>query len=184
MVIGALLSLIRRLSQSLQQAATAQGQAEHAAHEADEARAYAEQQAATLATQRDQLRQTEDHLRDLVATLETPTISLANGVLLAPIVGTIDSQRAQTITERLLTDTSAQRANTVIIDIAGVHMVDTQVAQALVQMAEALRLLGCRVVLSGLSANVAQTITQLGVSLDAMQIVRSPREVIVQAQAE
>jgi anti-anti-sigma regulatory factor len=184
MIIGALLSLIMRLNQTLQHAANARAQAEQAAREADEARAQAEQQATTLATQRDQLSYTETLLRDMVATLETPTIGLANGVLLAPIVGTIDSQRAQTITERLLIDASSQRAETVVIDIAGVAAVDTQVAQALIQMARALRLLGCTVVLSGISASIAQTLTQLGVALDEMQIVRSPREIIGQEQAE
>jgi anti-anti-sigma factor len=114
----------------------------------------------------------------MVATLETPTIGLANGVLLAPLVGAIDSQRAQTITERLLTEASNQRAETVVIDIAGVATVDTQVAHALVQTTRALRLLGCTVVLSGISASVAQTLSQLGVALEEMQIVRSPREII------
>ncbi len=183
MIIGALLSLIMRLNQTLQHAADARAQAEQAAREADEARAQAEQQAITLATQRDQLSHTENLLRDMVATLETPTIGLANGVLLAPIVGAIDSQRAQSITERLLTDASSQRAETVIIDIAGVQVVDTQVAHALVQTTQALRLLGCTVVLSSVSASVAQTLTRLGVALDEMQIVRSPSEIIGREQA-
>jgi anti-anti-sigma regulatory factor len=181
MTIGVLLSLIARLSQSLQQAADARAEAEHAAHEAHDARAEAEQHAAALATQRDQLSHTETQLRDMVATLETPTISLANGVLLAPIVGTIDSQRAQTITARLLTEAHSQRATTVVLDIVGVNTVDTQVAHALIQTTQALRLIGCVVVLSGVSASVAQTLTRIGLALDEdMQIVRSPREVIEQ----
>jgi anti-anti-sigma regulatory factor len=183
MIIGALLSLILRLSQSLQQAANAREQAEHAAREAQAAREQAEEHAAALATQRDQLSDTEALLRDVVATLETPTIGLADGVLLAPLVGTIDSQRAQSITERLLTEASAQQADTVVIDIAGVAAVDTQVAHALVQATRALRLLGCRVVFSGISASVAQTLTRLGVALDEMQIVRSPREITGREQA-
>jgi anti-anti-sigma regulatory factor len=181
MTIGALLSLIMRLSQSLQQAAAARSEAEQAAQEALEARAQAEQDAATLATQRDQLSHTETLLRDMVATLETPTIGLANGVLLAPLVGAIDSQRAQTITERLLTDASSQRAETVVIDIAGVATVDTQVAHALVQTTRALRLLGCTVVLSGISASVAQTLTRLGVDLRDIRTVSSPRDILVAA---
>jgi anti-anti-sigma regulatory factor len=183
MIIGALLWLILRLSQSLQQAANAREQAEHAAREAQAAREQAEEHAAALATQRDQLSDTEALLRDVVATLETPTIGLADGVLLAPLVGTIDSQRAQSITERLLTEASAQQADTVVIDIAGVAAVDTQVAHALVQATRALRLLGCRVVFSGISASVAQTLTRLGVALDEMQIVRSPREITGREQA-
>jgi anti-anti-sigma regulatory factor len=182
MIIGALLSLIMRLNQTLQHAADARAQAEQAAREADEARAQAEQQATTLATQRDQLSYTETLLRDMVATLETPTIGLANGILLAPIVGTIDSQRAQTITERLLTDASSQRAETVVIDIAGVQVVDTQVAHALVQTTQALRLLGCTVVLSSVSASVAQTLTRLGIDMGDIHTVSSPRDVLEAVQ--
>jgi anti-anti-sigma regulatory factor len=179
-LVVAITSLVQRLNHSL-----------HAAEQAAAAATAAQQQAEALTSQvRHQLAEletqyhTEAHLRDLVATLETPTIGLANGVLLAPIVGTIDSQRAQSITERLLTDASSQRAETVVIDIAGVAAVDTQVAQALIQMARALRLLGCTVVLSGISASIAQTLTQLGVALDELQIVRSPREIIGREQAE
>jgi anti-anti-sigma regulatory factor len=173
-LVIAITSLVQRLNHSLhaaeQAAATATAAQQQAEHLTDQIR----HQLAELEAQY----QTETLLRDMVATLETPTIGLANGVLLAPLVGAIDSQRAQTITERLLTEASSQRAETVVIDIAGVATVDTQVAHALVQTTRALRLLGCTVVLSGISASVAQTLTRLGVALDDMQIVRSPREII------
>ncbi|NJN15310.1 MAG: STAS domain-containing protein [Oscillochloris sp.] len=74
------------------------------------------QRAAELVEQNDQQRR----LLDLVATLETPAVTLANGVLLAPVVGHLDSRRAQDLTSRLLQDVSALRAQLVVLDIAGV----------------------------------------------------------------
>lgn len=113
-----------------------------------------------------------------MSTLETPTITLAEGVLLAPIVGALDPRRAQALTARLLNEASAQRAQRVIIDISGVTSVDTQVAQALVQTARSLSLLGCRVTLTGVSASVAMTLTHLEATLDGIHIVRSPQEAL------
>jgi anti-anti-sigma regulatory factor len=170
-VIAALISLINRLSQSLQMA-------EQSAHVARQARVQAEAQAGMLAQQSATLIDTEQQLRDLVATLETPTILLANGVLLAPIVGVIDSRRAQALTERLLTDAQYQQADTVILDLAGVALVDTQVAQALMQTTQALRLLGCGVVITGISAEIATTLTRLDFDLRGIRMARSPQEVL------
>ncbi len=170
-VIVALISLINRLNQSLQTA-------EQSAHVARQARAQAEAQASMLVQQSATLTDTEQQLRELVATLETPTIMLANGVLLAPIVGAIDSRRAQALTEHLLTDAQHRQADTVILDIAGVALVDTRVAQALMQTTQALRLLGCGVVITGISAEIATTLTQLDIDLHGIQIAQSPQEVL------
>ncbi|NJO07131.1 MAG: hypothetical protein HC876_17350 [Chloroflexaceae bacterium] len=73
------------------------------------------------------LEQTEQQLRDLVATLETPTVVLAGGVLLAPIVGALDSRRAERLKARLLDDVHRQNARIVVIDLTGVPVVDGQV---------------------------------------------------------
>lgn len=154
---------------------------EAATREANQARAQAEQRERDLATQAAELAERnadQQRLLELVATLETPTIALAEGVLLAPIVGALDSRRAQTLTARLLHEVGAQRARQVILDISGVTAVDTQVAQALIQTARALKLLGCRVTLTGISANVATTLTQLGVRMEDMTTVRSPQEAL------
>ncbi len=171
-MIAALQSLISWLHHSVVTA-------EQASRTAMEARAQAEAQASQLAQQSAALSHTEQQLRQLVATLETPTIPLANEVLLAPIVGSIDRQRAQKLTERLLIDAQQEQATTVIIDLAGVAVVDTQVAQALIQATQALRLLGCRVVVTGISASVATTFTRLELELHDIQIARSPRDVLV-----
>jgi rsbT co-antagonist protein RsbR len=146
---------------------------------ATEALAHAEMQARTLEVQAAALAEAEQRQRELVATLETPTVAVADGVLLAPIIGTIDSARAQQITTRILHDISAQRVNLLIIDIAGVTLVDTAVAKALIEMIQAVRLLGCAVVLTGITASVATTLTQLGIVLDGIQTLRSPQDVLM-----
>jgi rsbT co-antagonist protein RsbR len=154
---------------------------EAAIREADESRTRAEQRERELAIQAVDLTERnadQARLLELVATLETPTIVLAEGVLLAPIVGALDSRRAQTLTARLLNEAGTQRARQVILDISGVTTVDTQVAQALVQTARALGLLGCQVMLTGVSASVAITLTQLGVNLEGMVTMRSPQEAL------
>ncbi|MFL5807704.1 MAG: STAS domain-containing protein [Roseiflexaceae bacterium] len=117
-------------------------------------------------------------LLDLVTTLETPVVPLAEGVLLAPIVGHVDTRRAEVLTKRLLQEASTQRARLVVLDIAGVSMVDTAVARALIQTVQALRLLGCDVVLSGISASVAMALIHLGVDLEKIRTVRSPQEAL------
>ncbi|ABU59894.1 STAS domain-containing protein [Roseiflexus castenholzii] len=154
---------------------------EAAKREAEEARTRAEQRERDLAAQAEELAQRnveQQRLLELVSALETPTIALAESVLLAPIVGALDTRRAQALTTRLLNDASAQRAQHVILDISGVTAVDTQVAQALIQTARALSLIGCRVTLTGISATVAMTLTNLGVALESIHTVRSPQEAL------
>lgn len=159
---------------------------EVATREAEQARAQAEQRELEVASQAAELAQRnaeQQRLIELVATLETPTVALADGVLLAPLVGTLDSRRAQKLTARLLREVGLQRAKQVILDISGVTTVDTQVAQALIQTAHALRLLGCHVILTGISPNVATTLTQLGVQLEGMTTLRSPQDALTSLSA-
>ncbi len=120
----------------------------------------------------------QKELLDLVMTLETPVVPLADGVLLAPIVGHIDTRRAEALTKRMLQEASTQRARLVVLDIAGVSIVDTAVARALIHAVQALRLLGCDVALSGISATVAVSLIHLGVDLEHVQTVRSPQEAL------
>jgi rsbT co-antagonist protein RsbR len=97
---------------------------------------------------------------------------------LAPIVGHVDTRRAQALTTRLLHEASAQRAKLVVLDIAGVSVMDTSVAKALIHTVHALRLLGCEVALSGISASVAMSLIHLGINLDEVRTVRSPQEAL------
>lgn len=131
-------------------------------------------------------RQNEEQKRllDLVSTLETPVIPLVEGVLLAPIVGTLDSRRTQALTERLLREVYARHASQVILDITGVAAIDTQVAMGLLQTARAVRLLGCSLTMTGISANVATTITQLGLDLNEISSTHSLQEVLLRISVE
>jgi anti-anti-sigma factor len=162
---------------------TAQRNAEDQARRADAEKARAEAQARELADANElmshQLDQQQE-LLDLVATLESPAVSLAEGVLFAPMVGHIDARRAEGLTNRLLQDVSAQRARLIVLDISGVTVMDTSVAQALMNTIKAIRLLGCEVTLSGISAAVALTLIHLGISLDGIATARSPQEALTQ----
>jgi rsbT co-antagonist protein RsbR len=97
--------------------------------------------------------------------LSTPLIPLTDNVVVMPLIGTIDSARSQQILEVLLEGIALHQAEAVLLDISGVRVVDTQVADALLRAAKAVRLLGAQVILTGLSAEVAQTIVHLGADL-------------------
>ncbi len=120
----------------------------------------------------------ERELLNLVSALETPVVSLADGIMLAPIVGHIDSRRADMLRAHLLETVHANRTKLMILDITGVTTIDTSVAQALMLTIQSLRLLGCRVVVSGISATVAMTLTHLGIDMRAVETVRSPEEAL------
>ncbi|NJK79497.1 MAG: STAS domain-containing protein [Chloroflexaceae bacterium] len=110
-------------------------------------------------------------IEEQAATLEqvsTPLIPIAEGLVALPLVGSIDGQRAQQVMETLLEGIAHYRASIAIIDITGVQTVDTQVAQALVQAAQAVRLLGAQVVLTGIQPPIAQTMVHLGVDLQGI----------------
>ncbi len=120
----------------------------------------------------------QDRMRTLISMLETPTITLADGVLFAPVVGTLDQHRAQTFTNKLLREVHQRHIRRVLLDLTGVSTIDAPVAQALIQMTEALRLLGCSITITGISAQVATTITELDINLDSITTARSPQEVL------
>jgi rsbT co-antagonist protein RsbR len=100
--------------------------------------------------------------------LSTPVIRMHRGVLLLPLVGTVDSHRAQQIMETLLTRVVDEQARVVIVDIAGVPVVDTRVADHLLKTTEAVHLLGAVTIVTGISAQVARTIVQLGVDISSI----------------
>ncbi|MCS6883230.1 MAG: PAS domain-containing protein [Oscillochloridaceae bacterium] len=97
--------------------------------------------------------------------LSTPLLPLSKRVVLLPIIGSVDTERALQLIETLLEGVARHRADIALIDITGVHIVDTQVANTLIQAARAVHLLGARVVLTGIRPEVAQTLVQLGVDL-------------------
>lgn len=116
--------------------------------------------------------------------VSTPLLAISEGIVIMPLVGAIDSQRAQQINEALLQGVSARAARVAIIDITGVGVVDTQVANALVRAAQAVRLLGAQIVLTGIRPEVAQTLVGLGVDLGTMMTCGTLQNGIVFALAQ
>ncbi len=100
--------------------------------------------------------------------LSTPLIPISDDIVIMPLIGTIDSGRAQMVLETLLEGVADYQASLVILDITGVAMVDTQVAQALMRAAQAVKLLGARVMLTGIQPQIAQTLIHLGVDLSGI----------------
>ena len=101
--------------------------------------------------------------------LSTPLIPISDHTLLLPLVGALDSQRAQQVMETLLQGIAEHTAESVILDITGVPLVDTHVAGMLLRAAQAVRLLGARVMLTGIRPEVAQAIVGLGVDLSSIE---------------
>jgi rsbT co-antagonist protein RsbR len=134
----------------------------------DEQRAEIEQQRAEI----EQRRAEAERLASLVHELSTPIVPVYDGILVLPLIGTIDERRSREIMERLLDGITQHRADCVIVDITGVAMVDTGVAQHLLQSARAANLLGTTVVLVGIGPEIAQTITQLGVEMGELVTLR------------
>ncbi|MFD3163287.1 STAS domain-containing protein [Herpetosiphon sp. NSE202] len=114
----------------------------------------------------------EQHIREQasqIAEISTPIIPLSQGVLVVPLIGTLGEHRASRITEALLNRISEEQASTVLIDVTGVPVVDTQVAHHLIQSAQAAKLVGAEVLLVGIRPEMAQTLVQLGVNLQGVR---------------
>ena len=103
--------------------------------------------------------------KEALRELSTPLIPISDNVVIMPLIGTIDSSRAQQIIETLLHGVSSQRTRMAILDITGVLLVDTQVANVFIQAAQAASLLGAQVVLTGIRPEVSQTLVGLGIDL-------------------
>jgi rsbT co-antagonist protein RsbR len=100
--------------------------------------------------------------------LSTPLIPISDQVMIMPLIGTIDTGRARRVMETLLEGVAAHNTRLVIIDITGVALVDTQVANVLMQSAQAVELLGTQVILTGVRPEVAQLIVGLGIDLSRL----------------
>jgi anti-anti-sigma factor len=121
--------------------------------------------------------------RQLIQDLSAPILPLADDVIALPLIGAIDSLRAGQITELLLTTIIQTRARAVIVDISGVPVVDTSVANHLLQTASAARLLGTSMILVGISPEIAQTMVQIGIDLSSIRTCSTMREGLAFAQA-
>jgi rsbT co-antagonist protein RsbR len=109
--------------------------------------------------------------QEAIRELSTPVLQVRERLLILPIIGLIDPQRARQLTEQLLRGIRTNRAKVVVIDITGVAAMDASVANHLVQTVEAARLLGATVIVTGLSPEIAQTLVNIGVDLGKMNTV-------------
>lgn len=117
---------------------------------------------------RDKLHETIQQLRDqqdVVLELSTPVIKVWEQIIVLPLIGSVDSERAQQIMENVLTKISETEATVIIIDITGVPIIDTLVASHLIKTVAAARLLGAGAIITGINPEIAQTLVHLGVDL-------------------
>ena len=109
--------------------------------------------------------------QEAIRELSTPVLQVRDQLVVLPIIGVLDSQRARQLTEQLLGAIQANRARVVVLDITGVATIDLTVANHLVQTVEAARLMGASAIITGISSRIAQTLVDLGVDLGQMQTV-------------
>ena len=109
--------------------------------------------------------------QEAIRELSTPVLQVRERLLILPIIGVIDPQRARQLTEQLLHGIRATRGKVVVIDLTGVSAMDSSIANHLVQTVEASRLLGATVIVTGLSPAIAQTLVNIGVDLGKMNTV-------------
>lgn len=107
--------------------------------------------------------------------LSTPVLQVLDDVLVVPLIGTIDTHRSAQLVEQLLEGVARYQAATVIVDITGVPVVDTEVASHLLRTIRAARMLGAECVLTGVSAEIAQTVVKAGIDTGELTTVGSLR---------
>jgi PAS domain S-box len=128
--------------------------------------------------------QYENKLREqssMIRQMSTPTIQLWDGVLVLPVVGVIDSMRAQYMMESVLNKILQTYAKVIILDIQGVAAMDTAVANHLIKITKAAKLMGCECILSGISPAVAQTIIHIGVEMSEVNTKTTLQDALLAA---
>jgi len=120
--------------------------------------------------------QTIQRQQDAINELSTPVIKVWEGLLVLPIIGTLDSQRTLRMMESLLQQIVATGSRMAILDITGVPVVDTMVANHLIKTITAAGLMGAECILSGISPTIAQTIVHLGIDLTGIKTKSTMQE--------
>lgn len=121
-----------------------------------------------VVSREEELTSLASQLRAAQDELSTPVVQIWDQVLALPLIGSIDSKRAQTITEVMLERIVATQSEIIILDITGVRSVDTNVTSHLLKIVSASRLLGAECVITGIGPDIAQTMVHLGVDLDEL----------------
>jgi methyl-accepting chemotaxis protein len=106
----------------------------------------------------------------------TPVTPIWEGILLLPLIGVLDSSRTQEIMTKTLSMISETRTKVFMLDISGVRTVDTAVANQLVKITQATRLMGCEAIVSGISPEIAFTMVELGVGIGQIRTTATLRD--------
>jgi anti-anti-sigma regulatory factor/HAMP domain-containing protein len=164
--IGVLAAGFNVMTTRLQQ--NVQGLEQRVAERTVELQQALDQQDATLNELREAI-QTRETLERTIQELSSPVLPVLDGVLVMPLIGVIDTERAALLVGALLAAIEQHQARIVLMDVTGVPIVDTQVARVLLQAADATRLLGAEPILVGIRPELAQTIVGLGLDLSSLK---------------
>jgi len=145
---------------------------EIAKNELDKAKQYIEEKTELIEKQQVSLQE-----------LSTPIIKIWDGVLTLPVIGVVDSRRSEEMMESLLTEVVDTQSKCVIIDITGVDVVDTKTADHFLKMVKAIKLLGAECIITGISPEIAQTLTNIGVDLSQIKTLRNLQDGLREAFA-
>lgn len=125
-----------------------------------------------------------DSQQQSILALSTPIIQVWDGVLVLPLIGHLDEQRLQTLTENLLLALQEQKARFAVLDLTGISELGAQAAQRILRVAHAVRLLGAQARLCGLRPQVVRTVTSLGVDLGELSVTRTLQDALRHCIAE
>jgi anti-anti-sigma regulatory factor/HAMP domain-containing protein len=131
-------------------------------------------------TQLEKATASQQELLRTLREVSTPVIPVIAGVLVMPLIGQLDDERVRNATHSLLKRIEGDHIHTVLLDLTGVPIIDTQIAQALLQMVAASRLLGAEVLLVGVAPEIAQTIVALGVDMGSLHAVADLQSAVEQ----
>ncbi len=108
--------------------------------------------------------------------MSTPVTPIWDGILLLPLLGILDSARTQDVMDKTLHKISDTRAKVFVMDISGVNIMDTAVANQLIKITKATQLMGCETIISGLSPSIAKTLVELGISIGEVKTTATLRD--------
>jgi len=111
-----------------------------------------------------------------ISELSTPIIQIWDSVLTLPVIGVVDSRRSEEMMESLLEEVVETQSQCVIIDVTGVNVVDTKTADHFIKMVKAVKLLGAECIITGISPEIAQTLTNIGIDLTNVKTLRNLRD--------
>jgi anti-anti-sigma regulatory factor len=119
-----------------------------------------------------------DQQRRAILALSVPIIQVGERVLALPLIGGLDEERAALLTSRLLEEIVARRARSAIVDLTGIEAIDEAIAARLLRLAQAVRLLGAEVILTGVRGEAARALVGIGAALSALRIRRNVKDAL------